>query len=162
MALFPAHLEQARKNIDFLKHINDSINDRYDWQVTVCYYVAVHLINGYLADKVNEHFRTHHDVSLAINPFNKGIAAVSDKTYTSFRKLQMLSRRSRYLIKDSYSGINPEDNCLTYSVHFSKSIRHLDDIMTFIEATYKDIELPKIKIKCIELKSGSLKHFDTV
>jgi hypothetical protein len=160
MALFPAHLEQARKNIDFLQHINNTINDRYDWQVTVCYYVAVHLINGYLADKVKEHYRTHHEVSLAINPFKKGIAAVSEETYKAYRKLQMLSRRSRYLINDAQTEINPEDNFLTHSVHFHKSLRYLDEIMNFIESTYPAIELPVIKIKCIELKKGSLKHFD--
>ena len=160
MALFDSHLDQAKANLDFLKRINETINNRYDWQITVCFYVAVHLISGYLADKAGKHFQSHSQVLNAINPEGQSSLSISEDAYFAYKSLQNLSRRSRYLINDKESEREPSDCFLTHSVHFHKALRYLDEIMTFIESTYPAIELPVLKIKCIELKKGSLKHFD--
>ena len=160
MALFDSHINQAKANLDFLKHINETINNRYDWQITVCFYVAVHLISGYIADKASKHFQSHAQTLNAINPDGHSLLSISEDAYFAYKSLQNLSRRSRYLINDKETEKAPTDCFLTHSVHFHKSLRYLDEVMNFMELTYPDIKLPVIRIKCLELKKDSLKHFN--
>jgi len=41
---YAEHIKQAKNNMDFLSKVNASINNNWDWQVTVSFYVAI----GYL------------------------------------------------------------------------------------------------------------------
>ena len=72
----------------FLEKIN-SLNGYscYDWQVTVCFYVGVHLVNAHLAT-FNHHFGDHSKVSHALNPKISKVAGSIDKdpfyAYKSF------------------------------------------------------------------------------
>ena len=70
MASFDDHISQAKGNLTFLTGVNLNFNSNWDWQVTICFYVAVHLMNGHLAKKANLHYRTHNDVKNGINPHN--------------------------------------------------------------------------------------------
>lgn len=149
MASFSAHIEQAKKNLVFLGEITNSKN--YEWQVTVCFYAAVHLINAHLAIKLDQHYRSHGQVDHAINSRNKtSIARLTDELYLAYNKLHNLSKRARYLINENPD--NKENNgFFTYSVHLQKSIRNLDTLLKFFHETYK-IDFNKIKVNCIDLK----------
>lgn len=158
MALFAAHLDQAKRNLSFLESVNKNIQERYDWQVTICFYVAVHLINAYLADKENSHYRSHSDVEAAINPYG-GSCTVSDNVFTSFKKLRNLSRRSRYLIHETPSK-DADGLChLTYDVHLNKAVRYLDTILSFINLIYKTEDIPITKISCSGINFSGLRYF---
>jgi hypothetical protein len=60
------HLRQATRNLKFLENINQLVTDSMDWQVTACFYTALHLINAHLAN-FGMQYKTHHDVKMCIS-----------------------------------------------------------------------------------------------
>ena len=60
MADFDSHVLQAKRNLEFIGSITSTEN--FEWQVTISFYVAVHLINAHLARSSNLHYRTHNQV----------------------------------------------------------------------------------------------------
>lgn len=158
MASYSEHLGQARANLDFLKSTNFNSNDKWDWQVTICFYIAVHLVNAHIANKANQHYRTHDQVKQALNPYNPlSICKLSEKSYIAFEKLQNLSRRSRYLCNDNLADRDIKA-FLTYDRHLTKALNNLDILMHYISAEYTENFHP-ISLDCIELKGSSLSFF---
>ncbi len=159
MASFQEHINQASKNLQFLCDVNSNINDSWDWQVTISFYAAVHLINAHVAKTSNQHYRSHEDVSNAINPFNTlSPSRLPEDIYLSYTKLQALSRRSRYLINEQKE--NRETKAFfTYDKHFSKAIKNIDVVLKYIEKSYS-VSFPKTSISCIELKKSPLTFFN--
>lgn len=124
MANFTEHITQAKSNLGILSHTNKTKNESWDWQVTMCFYTAVHLVNGHIANKQNLHYRSHKQVKNALSPYkdiNIGTELTED-LYKSYVKLQNLSRRSRYLCLDSEEVGNDEICHLTYDKHLKRSI----------------------------------------
>jgi len=158
LASFEEHIKQAKSNLHFLEKVNNQINSNWDWQVTISFYVAVHFINAHIASKSDQHYRSHELVNGAINPYNQtSITKLSEELYTSYIKLQNLSRRARYLCHDNPK--NRDSNAfLTYEKHFSKSITHLDKLIDFISDEYKT-QINTVNLKSIELQNKSLSNF---
>ncbi len=158
MANFSEHINQAKKNLQFLSEINKNTNDSWDWQVTVCFYVAVHLVNAHIAQKANQHYRSHEQVKEALNPYNAlSLSKLTEGNFLAFDKLQNLSRRSRYLCNDTIADKDIKA-FFTYDKHLSKSLKNLDKILGFIVSEYKESFLP-IELYCIELKGQTLNFF---
>ncbi len=159
MANFNEHLNQAQSNLSFLREINSLSNHYWDWQVTTCFYVAVHLINAYIADKSNMHYRSHEDVAQAINPYNQlSPLKVTDEVYVSYCKLQNLSRRARYLINDNMK--NRETNGhFTSDKHFIKALKSLDRILDFFIKKYPSESFDTLDLHCMEGKKTSFAYF---
>lgn len=136
------------------------MNEYWDWQVTICFYVAVHLVNAHLSKTCNLHYRKHTEVFNAISPYGISPAKFSEDDYVAFQTLYNLSRRSRYLINENpkYHNSIP---FFTHEKHFSKSIRHLDRIIDLMKARHK-VHVPEIKVKSLLFKPGELKNFSTV
>ena len=156
MATFDEHINQAKKNLQFLASINKLSNDNWDWQVTVSYYVAVHLANAHLAKSANLHYRTHEKVKEAL--FNQlSPAKVPENVYTSYVKLENNSRRSRYLCHED-AGKDNTSAFFTFDKHFLKSLKHLDVLIRYIRDIY-DIEITPVEIDCIELRDQKLTFF---
>lgn len=159
MASFDDHITQAKRNIEFLGSVNKTYTSYWDWQTTIAYYTAVHLVNAHIASKANLHYRTHEEVSIVLNPFNKlSPCALPEGIYTAYINLQWLSRRSRYLINDKRGG-NDADAFFTSDRHFSKAIRHLDILLVFIKNTYA-ISFDKTYLLCDRLKADALINFE--
>jgi hypothetical protein len=160
MASYGSHLAQANKNLQFLQSISPIEN--YEWQVTVCFYVAVHLVNAHLAIKANLHYRTHSQVEQAINPFNNlSPYKLNDTDFLAYSKLHNLSRRARYLIHDNMDNRDATE-CLTYSKHLAKSLKNLDSLLSFFEKNYA-YTFNQTTVKCIDLKSNfTSKYFKIV
>lgn len=153
MADFNEHLTQANKNFSVLGKMNASIQDSWDWQVTISFYTALHLANAHIAKKINEHYRTHGKVENALNPYiNLNPSAFEEEAYLSYKALQNLSKRSRYLCNEK----DTEDKKvhLTYDKHFSKAIKHLDIVSSFFSKTY-GYTFNKIEISCDLLKNNT-------
>ena len=160
MADFQEHIKQAEKNLSFLQQVNKGIKGSWDWQVTISFYVGVHLINAHLA-KADLHFRSHEKIKSVLNPENRmSISKLDEPTYLAYVKLQQLSRRSRYLCHDSPENAS-NGEFLTYDKHFSKSIRCLNTIISFMKSEYK-INLVRISIDCLELKNFESEVFNVV
>jgi len=159
LASFAEHIEHAKKNIRLLNLVNNSHNSFWDWQTTVSYYISVHLVNAHLAQCADLHYRSHEDVRHAINPFNSlATCKLPETAYLAYMNLQLLSRRSRYLVSDKTENMTTEA-CFTSDKHFAKAVRHLDTLMSFMKSKYPDIEFEINTIDCDRIKGDSLSYY---
>lgn len=137
-----------------MESINSDVQDCLDWQVTVCFYTALHLINAHLAN-FGMKYITHHAVNEAINPVNVvSPTKVTEDAYTAYKALSNLSRRSRYLVTikgDKVDLTSPA--AMTYDKHQAKAFRLLSEVIKFYSTTY-NVDLGRISIKCPELRQG--------
>ena len=109
MPQFDKHIHQTSHNLKFLELVNQNGNNFFDWQVTICFYTALHLVNAHLS-LFQMQYRKHVDVKDAINPKNiqsvSSGSALPDNEYLAYTKLQSLSRRSRYLVNEKDGNLN--------------------------------------------------------
>ena len=156
MASYQSHIDQANKNLEFLGEINSTNSTNWDWQITIAFYTAVHIVNAHLAKSANLHYRTHEDVKNAINPYNSlSLCKIPEPIYLAYTKLEGLSRRARYLCHDDYKNNSPSE-FFTYDKHFAKAIKNLDIVLDFFKNLH-NLTLSKPIVKCIELNNASLK-----
>ena len=150
MASYESHIEQAKKNIVFLSQTYSINSNFWDWQITISFYIGVHILNAHLAKSADLHYRTHEAVKNAINPYNPlALHNIPEDIYLSYAKLEGLSRRSRYLCHDDYS--NKGTNAFfTYEKHFAKAVKALDKIILYFNIKY-DLNINDIEIICPEL-----------
>lgn len=158
MPEFAEHIKQAKRNLLFLEHVNQSKNQFLDWQVTICYYVAVHLINAHLSLH-NMQYRKHIDVKHALNPKNteaiKSRSAFEQNEYLAYMKLQSLSRRSRYLVNEKDDNLGSTQAFITYDIHLARALRHLDTLIKYFKATYQ-ISIDPVNVTCSEIRKSEL------
>lgn len=107
MPSFEEHIIQVNRNLNFLTNINNNVTDCCDWQITVCFYTALHIINAHLS-KFDLQYRKHSDVNHAINPYTISPGRIPEDVYISYMSLQSLSRRSRYLVNEKGSRLKEE------------------------------------------------------
>lgn len=157
---FDKHITQAKHNLLFLEHINQTSITFFDWQVTVCFYAALHLVNAHLSLHQMQ-YRKHVDVKDAINPKNQRSfnidSALPDNEYLAYTKLQSLSRRSRYLVNEKDANLSSDQVFLTYEIHLSKSLKHLNTIINYFCSKYQFDIIP-IKIRCQGIQKGDLSY----
>lgn len=152
MASFNNHIDQAKRNISFLVEVNTAMNLYWDWQVTVSFYVNVHVINAHLAQAADLHYRTHEDVKNAINPHNNtSTVKIPLDIYLAYAKLEGLSRRSRYLCHDDPT-IKDNAQFPTYDKHFAKAIKQLDKILSYFGEKYS-VDFGSPSVGCLDLSS---------
>ena len=154
MALLEDHLRQATRNLKFLENINQLVTDSLDWQVTTCFYTALHLINAHLAS-FGMQYKTHHDVDDAINPEHRlSPCKVGEDTYKAYKMLYNLSRRSRYLVMVTNNRVVDTGKAeLTHSKHQARALRHLNTVLEFYCRQY-NAQISAVKIHCEELSVG--------
>jgi hypothetical protein len=151
LASFEEHLNQAKSNLVFLDKINVSCNVHWDWQVTTCFYVCVHLVNAHIAKTANLHYRTHKHIEESLTPFNElSITKVDEETYAAYKSLRNLSRRSRYLISDKETD-STDRACFTYDKHFRKAVIQLDNLMVYFSNKYK-FSISETELQCIDFR----------
>ena len=151
MATFEEHINQVKYNIAFLQNINSNIDNCIDWQVTVAFYTALHLVNAHISS-IGLQYRRHTDVKDVLNPYNKSsLLKLPEDEYTAYVSLQSLSRRARYLVSEKDGNLETTSAFLTYEKHLAKALKHLDLLMQYFTAKY-NFTLPMITVKCSELK----------
>lgn len=155
MADFNAHITQAKRNCETLKAMNAYVADSWDWQVTNAFYIAVHIVNGHMAIKDNQHYKSHEAIKTAL--FSGKKVSVPEHVYLAYVKLEQLSRRARYLCSEK-KGDDGQGAFLTYQVHFAKAIRHLDIVLSYFCKEHT-ISFDKSLINCAELRGDSLNYF---
>ncbi len=157
MSSFDGHIEQASKNLDFLEKVNAEFPNVYDWQVTISFYSALHLMNAHVYKSLGTYHRTHNDLANAISPESsiKHPAQVSEEVFVAYETLFILSRRARYL----YNAKSDNKVDFTNHKHLAKSIRHLNTIMEWFDQKYSQ-GFPKRSFFCVGLKKGELVYFE--
>ena len=151
MALFDEHLAQAKKNLQFLEVVNQSVQNYYDWQVTICFYTALHIVNAHLSHNSLQ-YRQHKDVNYALNPHVVGsISKLPEDEYDAYMGLQRLSRRSRYLVNEKDGNVTNPNAFFTYEKHLARAVRNLDKILVYFNQKY-NLNLKSISFSCAELR----------
>jgi hypothetical protein len=134
-----------------LQNINHTIDSCIDWQVTVSFYTALHLVNAHIATFALQ-YRRHTDVKDVLNPYNRAsLMKLPEHEYIAYMSLQSLSRRARYLVNEKDGNLVNNAAFLTYEKHLAKALKHLDVLMQYFTNKYS-YTLPIITIKCSELK----------
>jgi hypothetical protein len=154
MASFDQHLSQAKNNLLFLKEISDK-SKFFDWQVTTCFYSAVHLINAHLAQCADLHYRTHKETKHAISPDNPlAPCKFTEEAHDNYVSLEKLSRRSRYLCNERNlsSEEDAKKSFLTDYKHVVKAIVRLNKVMTYFNSIHGTSFEP-ISISCPRIKA---------
>lgn len=154
MASYEAHIDQAKKNLSFLVEINSNSSTHWDWQVTVSFYVAVHVANAHLARVADLHYRTHEAVKIALSPNPLSLTQLPEDIYLTYAKLEGLSRRSRYLCHNEFKNGDEHTAFFTYEKHFCKAIKNLDKFLNHFNQLYK-INFGSHLIKCADLNKNS-------
>lgn len=160
VALFDEHIAQAKSNLKFLETVNQNVKNYFDWQVTVCFYTALHLVNAHLT-KHSLQYRQHKDVNHALNPeVLTSISKLPLPEYEAYIGLQRLSRRSRYLVNEKDGNLRSDNGFFTYDVHLGRAIRNLDKLIIYFDKKYS-LSIPSISFSCSEVsKTDSLKHIE--
>lgn len=132
---FVEHINQAKRNLEFYQSMGHS--SFFDWQVTVCYYTAVHLVNAHLAKMANLHYNTHKDTKIAISYENMiSICRIDKERYLDYITLEKLSRRARYL-SDFSKKSDRQNAFLTYDKHVAGAISLLNNLMLYFSNLYQ-------------------------
>jgi hypothetical protein len=149
LASFDGHILQAKNNLVFLLAVNRVNNKNWDWQVTIAYYIGVHIVNAHIIGTTNMHYRAHHEVKNSL--FND--PSIPEDIYLAYARLEGLSRRARYLISENTNDHSQSD-FFTYDVHFAKSIKNLDKIIHhFTPLCHLTPGNPEVKCPCLNSKT---------
>ena len=158
MPSYSEHIHQSNSNLHFLHQTNKGLN-YWDWQVTIAFYVAVHLINAHLDKIGNQHYRTHGETQEAINPFNLASPSkFTEDDYSSYMSIKNLSRRSRYLSHEKAKDKKGKA-FFTNEKHAAKTIRHLDKTIDFMKNKYGAV-IEKVNITNPHLKQEEITNFN--
>ncbi|WP_147323511.1 hypothetical protein [Chitinophaga silvatica] len=153
MPEYSDHIHQSRKNLKFLEFVNNRTNQYYDWEVTTCYYVAVHLVNAHLS--LHElQIRTHYDVMTILNQ-PEVEASIPGHVLFAYKKLQRLSRRSRYLVNERNANSTSSIAYCIHSSHLKKALEYLHTLIAFFKERYGE-RFEKIRINCSDVDISTL------
>lgn len=153
---FKDHIHQAKNNLEVLEFVNTS-GKYYDWQVTLCFYSALHFVNAHLAKCNNSHYRTHMQVDEAINPnIALSVSRLDEDTYVAYTSLFKLSKRSRYMVNENPANKDTQA-FFTHEPHLKRAIKHLDTVLNYFNSKY-NIGLQNIILRLPEnLNKSNLK-----
>lgn len=141
------------------------MNYNWGWQVTVCFYAALHFTSAHIENKTGKNYLSHTMINDAINPsFPLSLSKFDDQTYLAYTKLYNLSRRSRYLINENQKNRGAGDTlicCLTHSIHFMRAIKYLETILNYMVSNYA-LSFSTTDIKCIDLNGETFNNFKII
>jgi hypothetical protein len=107
MASFSDHILQAEHNLAYLRQIIHQLHPRnLSWEVTVCYYVAVHLVNAHIESQLKVSYQSHDRIKKALFYDRHSSARISKQAFDTYNQLTRLSRIARYLF-DSQTALTP-------------------------------------------------------
>jgi hypothetical protein len=153
LASFEQHIARAKYNFLHLENLNKLLPESVDWQVTTCFYIAVHLVNAHLAKMSDLHYRTHSEVENVLNPLGLYPHRLDEECFKAYQKLKNLSRRSRYMCHDAL-GTNNNEGVSTTHKHLRKACINLDILLIYFSNKYV-IDIPAVSIMCKEFSSKS-------
>lgn len=85
------HINQANRNRQFLKLVEDKFQDNFfDWKITILFYYVVHLLRAFAASKNIDIGESHDNLKFKLQIF------VSKKCEKSFINIFRYCRTARY------------------------------------------------------------------
>lgn len=87
------HLEIVKLNYETLSHLSKpNCSEHTDWCVTIIFYMALHFVQAYLAEKKSKHITNHSTLQNEIR-HDQNLRPI----YKNYRHLQDDSENARYL-----------------------------------------------------------------
>jgi hypothetical protein len=124
-------LDQAGHNLNFHSHIDSNFEKKFcDWQITVLFYVALHLLKALAASRSVNIGETHYDIENSVNP-DRGnpVMRISRGAWREYKSLFNYSRTARY------EGITDfETFQLLKEKDHDFCLIHLDNFRKYIES----------------------------
>lgn len=129
---------QAKKNLRTLSDINNNVDNCIDWQVTLCFYVAVHLMKSHLAhnfiDSTNHEDLKHH-ISGCHTMRVAGVQ-IPDAVSYSYSDLENLSRKARYLFPAGGNTMGQNRSPVFTENELVRALVYLDEILVWYSTKY--------------------------
>ncbi len=144
------HYRQAERNLKLVETLNLTPEKFWDWQVTALFYSALHLVNSHIKETDGGYYYTHVSVQNIIHHSNDGSKAkLPSEVGIAYEKLQLLSRRARYLF-DSAGKSKPQPDYIGAD-GFEKAVFAYELIYNHLFELHK-FNLNPVKVN--SLKSG--------
>lgn len=140
------HFSQANRNLKVLSLLNDSDNKYWEWQITTLFYSALHLINGHIKNTLGHVFHTHSDVANIIHHTNDNPASLPRLINKDYAKLQMLSRKARYLY--DMESENRDQISKTGQADFETAVICYESVANQMKSIYGPELIQSININC--------------
>lgn len=144
------HIKKVIHNLNVISQLEAQGSPYRDWQITLCFYSALHLTRYHLQASANYTCTTHEDAKDRLHWQNTMPFSRMDKEpYQAYADLEGFSRRARYIPE-----ISPE----TFEKDYIRAIQRLDKVMHYFDSKYS-LSLPKTQIKCPRLIGTTLHYF---
>jgi hypothetical protein len=144
------HYRQAERNLKLVETLNLTPEKFWDWQVTALFYSALHLVNGHIKETDGGYYYTHVSVQNIIHHSNEGSKSkLPREVGVAYEKLQLLSRRARYLFDPTGKSIAQPN--YVGADGFEKAVYAYELIYNHLKVVH---ELSIIPIQVNSLKSG--------
>ena len=159
MADFQSHIKQSKHNFSVLEQLNAKVTNSIDWQITICFYTALHLIDAYLAKEGDIHYNKHTEVRKAIwfdEPLS--VFKLPEDICLAYRSLENLSRKARYLCSDTDGQRNKEKGVahIVKDKDLYKALKKCAVIIEYFANKYPiEVHFNNIKIVCKQATVGS-------
>lgn len=141
MASFNDHILQANENISFLQQMNLQLKPRNcGWEVVVCYYIAVHLMNAHITDKLNQTFNSHNKVNTVLFYDKHSPALITKQAFYAYKDLTRLSRIARYL----FDIQAPQNKMIISAQHHQEAFVHLNNLIHYFNTLYPVININSV------------------
>jgi len=145
-----AHFRQAERNLQVVSILNSNPENYWDWQVTALFYSALHLVNGHIIKTDGGFYNSHAAVQTIIHYRNtESKASLPREIVIAYEKLQLLSRKARYLFDPSMS--NHKGPQFVGAVGFESAVHAYELVYRHIAHLY-NLQVEQIQINC--LKAG--------
>jgi hypothetical protein len=159
VADFQSHIIQSQHNFSVLGQLNAKVSNSIDWQITICFYTALHLIDAYLAKEGNIHYNKHIEVRKAIwfdEPLS--LLKLPEDICLAYRSLENLSRKARYLCSD-IDGQREKEKAIAHIVKdkdLYKALKKCGVIIEYFANKYpEEVRFETIKMMCKEATIGT-------
>lgn len=137
------HFNQAQHNLRLLEQINQS-QQFWDWQTTILFYSALHLVNGHIFRTTGTRYNSHSDVANIIHHLNPNPASLPKQFGIDYGKLQNLSRTARYL----YDSESKEDRIVKSGQDNLVKAVYLYEKVCAVICPMHHVQLSSIQITC--------------
>ncbi len=129
------HIAQFLHNKNFLAYMESNVDGQFvDWQITIVFYTALHLIHALAAKKKKHIGAEHKSVNANIDPNNPhAIMPLQHDIYASYKNLYENSRNARY-------------KCWVTNPHPILLQSTLKDCKTFLQKIEADCKSQGIKV----------------
>lgn len=154
MASLIEHHAKALSNLQFLTEVHLKMPETYDWQVTIAFYVGVHLVNGHMKHRYNREFTSHSAIIDQLDAdARSSFSSTSDLNWcldsvTAYARLRNMSREARYMHKiDNEKPIHgrvitSSSSNVTRMKDLRRSISYLDAVCCEFVKCYPTFPIP--------------------